>query len=648
MPLEKAAVVSGGEGGLSGHCARLRSREMLVRAPSRKAAGGKGDDRLRRPESPSPRLQDSTSQEVQGTRQLTPYHGRPQPAAWVPYGTASCQMRVHAEGQSEKAPSTTQRTSRHLSPLLLVPLMFCLLLAVTPQCQAGLPESRSRLALVGYTRQESSEPEGAFRRVLGTFQALWRQTTWYQTTAEKSDETQQKQGSDPGAEQGRARGGRNGQAGGTDVSTQSLLYTGQEPIQNFSRGPLQRGRIRGLVRPHGGQSVSVGTSAATGGVAVRGQGQGAGVRPYGGKVRPDSWRRGYPHPSRAKLPYALRKRLAPPRFVTKPHPGTPGMLPRVASTAGALFTLEQAKQAKIGAFDPGSEFKCTVWVTKAGGKGAFTSIQGAIDSLDPTAGPATVCVGPGTFSERVTIHEGLDNVTLAGSGIDTVITAEVGALSVGGPFQAATMTVNGNYFRGSHFILENSLYTVTDPCPAVTTSTNRTSWQSVGFISWVDTVALRFGHHLFQDCVVSGLTDIIWGFGRAAFEDSVIWARHFPSPTTLYTGFIAVFGTDRASEGIVSGAVFHECMVVGDGQMCLGRPYRSQQHVVYADCYLGSNVCSDGWGDYNGYLAFQTFDLREFRSYGPGANPWRRKWGNVSFGPPPEMFKVENFLVGID
>jgi len=288
------------------------------------------------------------------------------------------------------------------------------------------------------------------------------------------------------------------------------------------------------------------------------------------KARPGAMRGpGVPAPLHGlSSPTPSKKRPTRPTTLAKPLPGTPGAVPLVSAGAAAALTLEQAKLAKVGNSDPSSSHALCGSLRAETRDSLPSKLQST--AWTRTAGP--MCAwGPGRSSERVTVHQGLDNMTLAGSGVGTVITSQVGALSVGGPFQAATMTVYGNFFRGAHFILENSLFTVTDPCPAVATNANRTSWQSVGFISWVDTVALRFGHHLFQNCLVSGLTDIIWGFWACRVCRLHHLGAPLPLPHHLYTGFIPFrdrqsLGRDRVRRCTT------RCAVLGTARCAWGGP----------------------------------------------------------------------------
>lgn len=72
----------------------------------------------------------------------------------------------------------------------------------------------------------------------------------------------------------------------------------------------------------------------------------------------------------------------------------------------------------------------------------------------------------------------------------------------------------------------------------------------------------------------AGLVDMIWGFGRAAFQNTDIYIRFYYNPKVVYTGHICTMGTDYTSFGTTAGATFYGCSVYGPGLAALGQAYR--------------------------------------------------------------------------
>jgi len=203
----------------------------------------------------------------------------------------------------------------------------------------------------------------------------------------------------------------------------------------------------------------------------------------------------------------------------------------------------------------------------------FATIQEAVDAVGDNndTSPVTICIYSGVYRETVVINATQDGITFIGQGPSTVLIESMSKNQTGSSFAAATLIVKGSNFTAKGMTIENSWKTTTNPSPAVTVYSQQTTWDHVRIESWVDTLAIRSGNsHLFTNSYISGNTDMIWGYGRAAFVNCQIFIRYFKHPTTNFTGNVATFGTDIQSEGVVAGAVFSGVPSTGTGRACLG------------------------------------------------------------------------------
>lgn len=314
--------------------------------------------------------------------------------------------------------------------------------------------------------------------------------------------------------------------------------------------------------------------------------------------------------------------------------------------AGRRRQLKGGRNRGRGGRRKGGHFsKCRIWVNQNGDKGAFRTIQAAVNAAG--RGNTKICVMAGVYYETVRIAPGQNNIILEGAGRNTMI---IGGTSRSRhpqqkTFYCAALIVEGDYFIGRRFQVQNPYKSTWDPSPAVTLLGQRSQFFTVGFAAWIDTIGMFTSAHYFRNCYVSGLADMIWGFGRGAFESTTVFIRYYYDPNIKYLGYVTAMGTDWPSYGVSAGAVFWNCKVLGDAQAYLGRPYRPNVEVAFINSYLSNAVYPDTWGDFNGYASKGVLKYSQYSCTGPGANSRTMRLGRAAPNQPaPAYLQIKNFL----
>ena len=273
----------------------------------------------------------------------------------------------------------------------------------------------------------------------------------------------------------------------------------------------------------------------------------------------------------------------------------------------------------------------------------FGKIQDAVNSVGKRSSTTRVCIYPGTYVEQVHIMPGQNNIQFIGAGTgSTQIVAGNQQSRTGNPYYAATLVVEGDHFSATGFTVLNTAVSTGDPSPAVAVLGTKSQWRGVNIESWVDTLAVFTGQHLFADGYISGLTDMVWGFGRIAVVNTNINIRRVNS-NIIYIGSLTAMGTDWPTGSLgTGGAIFDGCTINGPGFAYLGRPYRPTSLVVYNNVYMGSPIVKQGWSDWHGRASGGHVTFVEYNSKGPGSGS--HSLSSVRSGSPPSEWQWANFI----
>ncbi|XP_020221848.1 putative pectinesterase 10 [Cajanus cajan] len=295
-----------------------------------------------------------------------------------------------------------------------------------------------------------------------------------------------------------------------------------------------------------------------------------------------------------------------------------------------------------GAMDcAGNNIVHTITVDQQG-KGEFTTVQAAIDSIMKFNNRwVKLHINAGTYTEKVEISEYKPCIFLEGAG------KEVTTIRSSGYHSTSTIkssVKNRNENTGAIFVsfppnvivigitFENSFNLMgsqpIQPAPAAAIYGDKSVFLECGFKSYQDTLFDELGRHYFKNCYIQGEVDFIYGGGQSYYEACTINATQ-EKPSS--TGFVTA--QSRYSEKDTSGFVFRTGSVTGSGEVNLGRAWGPYSRVIFYGTYFSSIVSPQGWNAWNYRGQESKLTYAEVDCTGPGANTtervqWRKNLTN--------------------
>ena len=284
----------------------------------------------------------------------------------------------------------------------------------------------------------------------------------------------------------------------------------------------------------------------------------------------------------------------------------------------------------------------------------FGSIQAAVAAAPPSG--ATIRLGPGEYREKVFIDR--PGLRLVGAGRDRTILRwddaaqkphEDGGLT--GTFRSYTIFAGGADFFASDLTIANDAGRGPGVGQAVAAyiDAGRARFSRCAFLGRQDTLFLgplppspripgSFvgpgelrprvpGFHLFEDCLVEGDVDFIFGSAAALFRRCEIRSLALPPGEA---GYVTAASTP---EGVLHGFAFLDCELSGDaapGSVYLGRPWRPFARTAFLRCRLGPHISPQGWSDWADASDRASVRYVEGGNRGPGWLPGdRAAWARI-------------------
>ena len=259
------------------------------------------------------------------------------------------------------------------------------------------------------------------------------------------------------------------------------------------------------------------------------------------------------------------------------------------------------------------------------GSGTFKTVQEAVNAA-PLSGQGKthfwVSIKPGTYREKLTIPTGRIPIKLTGEDpAKTILTFNDSADTLDalrkkiGTFDSASILVLADEFTAENLTFENSFGRGSQAL-AIHFDADRGVFRHCRFTGWQDTVLLKSGRAYFENCMIEGATDFIFGGGAAWFENCEL---HCLAP-----GYITAASTPEKQS---FGFVFAGCKITGTGenwQTYLGRPWRPFGSVTFLRTEMPDIIRPAGWHNWDNASNEQTARYAEFESRGPGARPQER------------------------
>ncbi|KAI4331909.1 hypothetical protein L6164_016857 [Bauhinia variegata] len=259
------------------------------------------------------------------------------------------------------------------------------------------------------------------------------------------------------------------------------------------------------------------------------------------------------------------------------------------------------------------------------GRGKFSTVQAAIDSVPVNNFRwVKIHIRRGVYIEKVHVPFNKPCIILEGEGrgITTITYNDREQTDRSATFISSP---NNNSFDVLEPLVLNhgtlGSGTITQAVAAIIYG-DKSAFFDCGFVGFQDTLWDALGRHYFNNCIIQGAVDFIFGTGQSYYEGCLL--------NVTSAGFVTAQGRNSANDP--SGFVFRKCSVVGsgNGQVMLGRAYGSYSRVIFHGTYMGAVVNPQGWNSWHYIGQESKFSYAEVQCKGPGANtvgrvPWEKK-----------------------
>ncbi|BAV07169.1 Pectin methylesterase [Filimonas lacunae] len=259
------------------------------------------------------------------------------------------------------------------------------------------------------------------------------------------------------------------------------------------------------------------------------------------------------------------------------------------------------------------------------GSGHFRTIQEAINAVRAYSPlHIVISVKKGVYHEKIEIPSWVTNVDIIGAGKDSTIITNA---DYSGKFLHADTTVNkekfstftsytvrvmGNDINIAGLTIENASGRV-GQAVALHVEGSRFTMIDCKLLGNQDTLftANDGSQQCFISCWIEGTTDFIFGNATVVFVDCTI--------KSLTNSYVTAASTTERQQ---YGYVFVNCKLIADAtadKVYLGRPWRANAKVVFANCELGKHIRAEGWHNWDNPANEQTAYYAEFSNKGEGA-----------------------------
>lgn len=302
-------------------------------------------------------------------------------------------------------------------------------------------------------------------------------------------------------------------------------------------------------------------------------------------------------------------------------------------------------------------------------QGTFSTVQAALDSAPNTATkPYRIFIKPGDYYEKIVIAK--PNIHLVGANKNTTRiyynayagqqSTDPGATAgqIWGTLGSGTLIIRAANVQLQQLTIENTFDFLStdalandDPKRIANTQavalhldngSDRFLARDVSLLGYQDTLFVNAGRSWFDNSLIAGNVDFIFGKGNALFTDSEIKTLPRGKPSVPHA-FLVAPSTNIGSE---YGLTFINCKLtrdpsVPDNSTPLGRPWHPTTQfadgryadpnaigkAVFINSWMDAHITQDGWYSMTGTakdgtrIPFQPEDARffEFNSSGPGA-----------------------------
>lgn len=283
----------------------------------------------------------------------------------------------------------------------------------------------------------------------------------------------------------------------------------------------------------------------------------------------------------------------------------------------------------------------------------FSNIQGAIDYAASIQSNSwiNIIIFAGDYYERVYLAGtkirliGVGKVRIYGN-LSAKMTDSAGKLL--GTFRTATMFVMGKEIDLFNLTIINNAGPgdVVGQAIAVYCQGNAICFKKCQLIGYQDTLflgplplcqkdgtafvteytinAFEKYEYFFENCIISGTVDFIFGSGTAYFISTYILVRHCRNPKTR------CYVTAASTVQRKCGFTFINCTIMGKNQpYYLGRPWRQYANVKFIGSEFDHNLVKEGWDDWDNPDNRNTAHFSEIACQYHGSTEQRVSWVEI-------------------
>ncbi|XP_037492131.1 pectinesterase PPME1 [Jatropha curcas] len=251
------------------------------------------------------------------------------------------------------------------------------------------------------------------------------------------------------------------------------------------------------------------------------------------------------------------------------------------------------------------------------GSGEFKTITDAVKSIPAkNAQRVIVDIGPGTYTEKITIEKDKPFVSFVGVPEKTIIEF-AGTAHEFGTVYSATLQVESDFFVGSGLVIKNTAPPPDGVRPgaqavAFRIAGSMSSFYNCKFIGFQDTICDDKGFHFWKDCYVEGTVDFIFGSGKSIYLNTQL--------EVIQDKDMTVIVAQARGNAEDTGFSFVHCSITGKAKGAfLGRAWMPAPKAIFAYSTISEVICPEGWSNNEHPEREPEIFFGEFKNSGPGA-----------------------------
>lgn len=306
---------------------------------------------------------------------------------------------------------------------------------------------------------------------------------------------------------------------------------------------------------------------------------------------------------------------------------------RLLGTTDGYPTWVSAADRKLLATDhAGNKINPHAVVAKDG-SGQYTNISAALKAYPKGhQGRFIIYVKGGVYKEQVTVERHQSDIFMYGDGpAKTVVTGNksVKPLDTLTTPETATFTVYGPRFMAKNIGFENTAGPQGHQAVALRVHSDNSVFYQCRMAGYQDTLYAHNYQQYYQNCIITGTVDFIFGDAICLIQNSLIIVRRGADGQK---NIVTAQGRKNPKER--GGIVIHTSRIVPDMKLFaerfkietyLGRPWKDYSRTIIMESELGDFIQPVGWTPWDDSKSnIQTVTYREFANSGPGADTKKR------------------------